>query len=114
MIRASADVMVEIDGKSVDSAVPVSLIEGWNLIGVHGTQTTYTASSLIDGIDGVEGLDADNVTEWSSEKSKYEGLQKEQDAGGNEEVYGFDFPIDNRIGYFVRIASGSGTWTPAE
>ena len=114
VIRASADVMVEIDGKSVDSAVPVSLIEGWNLIGVHGTQTTYTASSLIDGIDGVEGLDADNVTEWSSEKSKYEGLQKEQDAGGNEEVYGFDFPIDNRIGYFVRIASGSGTWTPAE
>ena len=83
------------------------MIEGWNLIGVHGSDTSYTASSLIDSIDANELLDADNVSEWSAGLSRYSGLQKE-----DGEEYGFDFPIDDHIGYFVRIVEGSGIWQP--
>ncbi len=112
ILKATKSFEMAVTGKRIISSVPVSLAPGWNLIAVQGTEKGYTASSLIDSIDSVEGLDANNVTMWDLSTSRYKGLQKEKDAGGNMEVYGFDFPLDPLSGYFVRIASGSGTWTP--
>lgn len=54
----------------------------------------------------------DNVSRWSSDKGRYDGLQKEQDENGLYQVYGFDFPIIASSGYFVRVLQGQGTWTP--
>jgi hypothetical protein len=110
--KSSRNLLLTWSGNAVEDPVPVSMQEGWNLIAVHGTDSSYTASSLIDSIDSVRGLDADNVTRWDASRSQYTGLQKEKDTAGNMEVYGFDFPIDPLAGYFVRIAGGSGTWTP--
>ncbi|MBN2101207.1 fibronectin type III domain-containing protein [Candidatus Dojkabacteria bacterium] len=112
LLRAKNDIVAKFIGKSVAEPVPVYMREGWNLVGIAGSDQSYTATSWIDSIDEIDGLDADNVTRWDLEKSKYEGLQKEEDDDGTIQVYGFDFPIEDRIGYFVRIASGSGTWTP--
>ncbi len=114
LVKAKQSLEFVISGRKVVSPVPVSLVTGWNLVAVHGTEKGYTASSLIDSIDSVEGLDANNVTMWDLSTSRYKGLQKEKDAGGNMEVYGFDFPLDPLSGYFVRIASGSGVWEPEE
>jgi hypothetical protein len=85
---------------------------GWHLIGVNGAGKVYTASSLIDSVDEVEELDADNVTQWDVSKYRYEGLQKEASDGGEMEVYGFDFPIEGGVSYFVRLLEGSAVWTP--
>lgn len=99
-------------GQKVTSPVPVSLVAGWNLVGVHGAQKAYTASSLIDSIDAVSGLDADNVTQWETSLGRYQGLQKSQDKEGAMQVYGFDFDVDPLSAYFVRLAAGSGVWRP--
>ncbi|MEA3356973.1 MAG: hypothetical protein U9Q67_00870, partial [Patescibacteria group bacterium] len=112
LVKVKNDIVVEIYGREVIDPVPTFFNEGWNLVGIHGSTVDYTAESLIDAIDTVASLDADNVTKWEVDLSKYEGLQKEPDESGTQQVYGFDFPITDRMSYFVSIAEGSGTWTP--
>jgi hypothetical protein len=108
VVRSYVDKEVVLDGYILSEPAQVGFdTPGWYLIGVNGGSTDYTASSLIDSIGEIEGLTADNVTQWKTANSRYEGLQKE-----NNEVYGFDFPIEDKIGYFVRIAEGGGVWTP--
>jgi hypothetical protein len=86
---------------------------GWHLIGVNGNGKSYTADSLIDSIDELnEEIDADNVTRWEKSRDMYLGLQKETTEEGEENVYGFDFPIKSKTAYFVRTISGAGVWTP--
>jgi hypothetical protein len=80
---------------------------GWHLVGVNGNSRTYSASSLIDSINSEEALTVTNVTEWDKTTSRYSGIQKDE-----EDVYGFDFEIEPRTGYFVWVTEGSGTWTP--
>lgn len=78
--------------------IPLPLSIGWNLIGVHGYADTFTARSFIDSVNSIDTIQADNVTNYSTAKSKYEGLQVIE-----EMEYGFDFELDPNIGYFVRI-----------
>lgn len=96
---------IMIPGYEVREPVPVAYKAGWNLIGIHGYSQQFTAATLIDSVSDTEGLTADNVTKWSSDKSRYEGIQKIDSA-----VYGFDFPISKSGAYFVRISS----FTPAD
>ncbi|HQG57434.1 MAG TPA: fibronectin type III domain-containing protein [Candidatus Dojkabacteria bacterium] len=99
LVVADKDIKVDIPGFEVKSEVPIAFGPGWNLIGVHGYTDAYTASSFIDSITEIDGLTADNVTYWPTSKGAYQGLQKTGDA-----EYGFDFPIFNNVGYFVRIS----------
>ena len=112
LIRAKRDVEISITGKEVIDPVGSYVQEGWNLIGVHGSTQAYTASSLIDGISSTPSITADNVTQWDVTRSRYDGLQKEEDDAGEMNEYGFDFPIEDKISYFVRVTKGRGTWTP--
>ncbi len=112
VLKAKQAVTLELIGKEVKNPIPVSLMEGWNFMSVHGSLQTYTASSLLDSIDEVEGMDADNVSRWMSDRSRYDGLQKELDTQGEMQEYGFDFPLSPLDAYFVRVSDGSGDWTP--
>jgi hypothetical protein len=114
VLKTKRDVVVDFSGKMVAQPVPVSFIEGWNLIGLHGVSNGYTASQLIESVDSQGTLDANNVTRWRSGLSRYEGLQVETDAGGNTQEYGFDFNLSPIEGYFVRIADGRGDWIPED
>lgn len=108
VVRSYVEKEVALTGNRLTAPAQVAFDSpGWHLIGVNGAGKVYTAESLLDSVDSVEGLDADNVTQWSPDKYRYEGLQKE----GNE-VYGFDFTLDPGVSYFVRVADGSGIWTP--
>ncbi|MBU1120026.1 fibronectin type III domain-containing protein [Patescibacteria group bacterium] len=100
LVYATDDGTVTIPGYNLTSSVPVAFSAGWNLIGVHGYTTAYTARSFIDSINKVEGLTANNVSWWPTSKSKYEGLQV--DSGTQ---YGLDFSVSPTNGYFVRISS---------
>ena len=99
LVYATQDGTVTIPGYNLTSSVPVAFSAGWNLVGVHGYTTAYTARSFIDSVNTIEGLTANNVSWWPTSKSKYEGLQVD----GNME-YGLDFSMSPNNGYFVRIS----------
>ena len=91
---------MSIGGYDLKSSIPVNLSGGWNLVGIHGYTTAYTARTLIDSMSKIDGVTANNVTWWPTSKGMYEGLQVT-----GEQEYGFDFPISPTNGYFVRISS---------
>jgi hypothetical protein len=115
LILSDRDMTVKISGYSVESEVPIAFKPGWNLVGVHGYDQTYTASSFIDSVNGINSLTADNVTWYPTSKGRYEGFQKSEGA-----EYGLDFPILDDLGYFVKIikfeptdpATKSVIWQP--
>ena len=97
-----------------NDVAPILLSEGWNLIGLYGTNAkSYTAKSLIQSINSFSGINftSDNVTRWESDAQKYDGYILENENGIDME-YGFDFPIDLLQGYFVRVQEGNGNWQP--
>ena len=98
IVVAEKDVEISVPGYAIESPVPVAFSSGWNLIGVHGHDTQYTAKSLINSVNSIEGLKANNVTYWPTSKGMYQGFQLSE---GQE--YGQDFPISKDLGYFVRI-----------
>ncbi|MFA7627828.1 MAG: hypothetical protein WCY37_00195 [Candidatus Dojkabacteria bacterium] len=112
VIKAKEDVSITLTGQPVkyesagDSA-PVTLFEGWNLIGLYGTGVkTYTAKTMIADINAAN-FTADNVSKWEKEKQSYEGFQFSEG-----EEYGFDFPINTLESVFVRVLEGRGNWQP--
>lgn len=112
VIKAKEDVSITLTGQPVkyesagDSA-PITLFEGWNLIGLYGTGVkTYTAKSMIADINA-SNFTADNISKWGKEKQGYEGFQFSE---GQE--YGFDFPINSLESVFVRVLEGRGNWQP--
>ncbi len=99
VVVAEEDVTITVPGHDIKSPVPIAFSSGWNLIGVHGHSTSYTAKSLINSVSSIEGLKANNVTYWPTSKGMYQGYQLSE---GQE--YGQDFPISKDLGYFVRIS----------
>jgi hypothetical protein len=93
---------ISIPGFPLSKPYPMELSAGWNFVGVHGYTDIYTAEKLIDELDKLEGIDVDNVTWWPRNLGRYEGLQK---TGSTK--YGFDYPLSDRLAYFVRVASYS-------
>jgi hypothetical protein len=97
-----------IQFESAGDSAPVNLIEGWNLVGLYGTNVkSYTASSLLDDINSAN-FESDNVTRWANEKQLYEGFMSD-----NGEYYGTDFRVNRLESIFIRINQGRGNWEPA-
>ena len=99
VVVAEEDTTVTIPGYNVQSPVPIALSSGWNLVGVHGYDTQYTANSLINSINTIQGLKSNNVTYWPTSKGMYQGYQLSEG-----QSYGQDFSISKDLGYFVRIS----------
>ena len=106
VVKASNSGNITVPGYNLTSSVPIPFSSGWNLVGVHGYTTAYTARTFIDSINTVEGLTANNVSWWPTSKGKYEGLEVE-----NGTEYGLDFAISPTNGYFVRISDYAPTDT---
>ncbi len=119
IVKASRDIDISIVGQpvkfesSADNA-KIALFEGWNLIGMYGTNVKqYTAKTLIQGINASNNpkFTANNITNWESDVQRYDGFQLDVE-NGVEIEYGFDFPIKFLQGYFVRVTEGQGNWQP--
>jgi hypothetical protein len=91
---------LKIPRRDIESSIPVAFKAGWNLVGINGYSQSFTARSLIDSISSIQGLTANNVTYWPTSKGRYEGFQKSENT-----EYGFDFPIKENQGYFIRISN---------
>jgi hypothetical protein len=112
VIRMREDFDIMFDGEpvrfesSADSA-PITFFEGWNLIGLYGTDVKrYTADSLLREMGG-QGFTANNVSKWESAMQRYEGYQLD-----GSDAYGFDYPLNKGNAYFVRVLEGRGNWQP--
>ena len=99
LVYATEDGTITIPGYNLSTSIPVAFSAGWNLVGVNGYTTAYTARTFIDSINTISGLTADNVTWWPTSKGKYEGIAVE-----NGTQYGTDFSLSSTNGYFVRIS----------
>ena len=119
IIKAKRDILISISGQPIlyekdGDQAPILFSEGWNLIGMYGTNVKqYTAKSLIQGINASNNpkFTANNVTNWESDVQRYDGFQLDVE-NGVEIEYGFDFPIKFLQGYFVRVTQGQGNWQP--
>jgi len=119
VIKAKEDIDIVIPGKPIkyessEETAPIYLSQGWNLIGIYGTNVkSYTAKSMLQDINNFNNIDftANNVTKWESDTQRYEGYQLNI-TDGVEKEYGFDYPIDILKSYFVRVENGTGNWQP--
>jgi hypothetical protein len=106
LVYATNDGGITIPGYALKSSIPLALSSGWNLIGIHGYSTAFTARTFLDSINTVSGLTADNVSWWPTSLGMYQGLSL---VDGVE--YGTDFSLSPLNGYFVKISKFSPTDT---
>jgi hypothetical protein len=103
-VRMHKETSLNISGNRFSESLPLDLQTGWNLVGVVTPDASYTADSLIDAIVE-DGIIADTVTKWDS--GRYSNFIKEGDLS-----YGNDFGIFEIGGYFIRVKSEGGRFTP--
>ena len=88
-----------LEGRPFSASVPLSLVAGWNLVGIP-YPTGYTAQSLLDGINSQGGA-CTEVDRWLN-------------SGWDSHVDGLpfnDFSITTDEGYFVKCTQAS-SFTP--
>lgn len=91
---------VKIKGRKFDEAVPFRVRNGWNLVGVYTNERAYTAESLINDMNKA-GIKADVVSKYDG--GLYTSIVYEEDL-----LYGNDYNIFERAGYFIRVQEGGG------
>ncbi|MBN2101166.1 fibronectin type III domain-containing protein [Candidatus Dojkabacteria bacterium] len=109
VVTMQKPVELTLRGSKYTKPVRIYMTEGWNLIGIHGSDKSYTASSFISAVNDDEEFKLNNVSAWNNSTQKYSGLQYED---SEHQEYGQDFPLDPSDGFFVRIAEGLGYFTP--
>jgi hypothetical protein len=92
-----------LTGQKFAASVPLDLAKGWNLVSVQ-SPNSYTAGSFINKCEAGQ-VQCDTVSRF--ENGRYENLVK--DAGT---LFGNDFNLIAKSGYFVRVKDGSGRITP--
>ncbi|MBN1811810.1 MAG: S8 family serine peptidase [Anaerolineae bacterium] len=88
----------------------VTLSRGWNLVGLTKEHSgEYTAVDLLNEINTQSGYSCDNVSRWDSSTSTYKGVVVNEQ--GN--IYGFDFPLELSVGYWLRCRQSVPFWRPS-
>lgn len=103
-VKVHKTTRLDVRGRKLEESMPLSLSNGWNLVGVVSPGTEYTADSLVNKLTTDE-ITADTVTRWNS--GRYENYVKTEGV-----AYGNDFTIFEKGGYFIRVKSGAKVFTP--
>jgi hypothetical protein len=101
----------EVTYESSTDSAPIRFTPGWNLVGLYGSNVkSYTAESILTDITNYQNTNftAVNVSRWVENRALYEALQRDEDTT----VYGLDFPIELKKGYFIKVTKGEGNWEP--
>jgi len=106
VLNLGDNITVTFPGNAITSNVPVSLNNGWNLVGIISTQK-YTGESLLQKINS-SGYTADTCSDFSN--GTYQSLIIDQGT-----TFGNSFNVLPTKGYFIRVNSStskSNTFTP--
>ncbi len=96
---------VSLTGKKYDESVPVRIHNGWNLVGIYTNGEKRTAGDIIKKMGG-QSIKADIMSRYTD--GRYESIVYEK-----ETLYGNDYDIVEKSGYFIRIQDGGGVkFTP--
>jgi hypothetical protein len=105
IIKVETPTTLTFDGNKFSDPVPFDLMEGWNLIAVHGTDEVFSSRDLLSHIYDSTDIKSDNITSWLTEGQTYKGFHYDPDA---KKYYGDDFELKDDKAYFVRVRDGEG------
>jgi hypothetical protein len=91
---------VTFSGNKFTSSVPISLSQGWNLKGILSIDKKFSSDSLLSDINS-QGIGANMVS--SFENGIYTTVVSEEN-----QIYGNNFPIIEKYGYFINVESDGG------
>jgi hypothetical protein len=109
VVKVDHPTTLVFDGSKFSESIPFDLIEGWNLVGVHGSDKDHTAKSLLQLIYDNEGITSDNLTTWFSDTQRYNGFHYDPEA---KKYFGDDYDLKDNKSYFIRVLDGEGTVLP--
>lgn len=98
--NVSGNVEVTVEGNSIKEAYPLIINNGWNLVGVISPDQSYSSEKLLSEMS-TQGIEADTVSQF--ENGRYQSVV--QDEGT---LFGNNFNIVDKRGYFIRVESGGG------
>lgn len=111
VIRAQDKIDLTYSGYKLANSAPIKISQvGWNLIGVNGSDKTWTAESFLNDINETEQFEVNNISRWLANSSRYDGLQMDKKANEESDIFGFDFPLKNSEGYFIKVNAGTGIY----
>jgi hypothetical protein len=94
-----------IDGDEISDPVPIFIDNGWNLVGVVSPQRQFNSEVFIQSLNE-DNISADTVSQF--ENGIYTSVVLD-----DEVLFGNNFRMIDKRGYFVRVDSGGGTqFTP--
>lgn len=91
---------VTFAGNEIQSAVKLPISNGWNMVGLISPDTEYDSEQVLDKM-GEEDITADTISSYES--GLYSSVVKEDGT-----LYGSNFNIVDKKGYFIRVLEGGG------
>jgi len=104
-LKSLSDGVFLYSGKKVENSLEVQLYEGWNLVNIYNSnKTSYSGFDILKQMSqqSIKGV---AISKW--EDSRYYTI-----ASQDGKDYGNDFKIYPTRGYFVRVESGNGKFSP--
>ena len=104
-LKSLSDGVFLYSGKKVENSLEVQLYEGWNLVNIYNSnKTSYSGFNILKQMKQ-QSINSIAISKW--EDSRYYTI-----ASQDGKDYGNDFKIYPTRGYFVRVESGNGKFSP--
>ncbi len=101
VLNLGTNVNVTFSGNRFESSVPVKLNQGWNLVGIMAPGKSYNSEQSLVSMKS-QGFSADTI-------SQFEGGTYQSVISKDGTIFGNNFNITDKRGYFVRVETGGGT-----
>lgn len=104
-LKSLSDGVFLFSGKKVENSLEIQLYEGWNLVNIYNSnRASYSGFDVLKQMNS-QSINAVAISKW--EDSRYYTV-----ASQNGKDYGNDFKVYPTRGYFVRVMSGNGKFSP--
>ncbi len=101
VLNLGTNVNVTFSGNRFESSVPVKLNQGWNLVGIMAPGKSYNSEQSLASMKA-QGFSADTI-------SQFEGGTYQSVISKDDTIFGNNFNITDKRGYFVRVETGGGS-----
>lgn len=91
---------VTFSGNKFEESIPLTLNQGWNLVGVVSPKNNYNSEQLLTKI-GTQNITVSTVSQF--ENGKYQSVVKDDGT-----FFGNNFNIVDKRGYFIKVEEGGG------
>ncbi len=100
ILNLAGNTNVTFSGNRFESSVPVKLNQGWNLVGIMAPGQSLNSEAVLKKAQ-LQGFTADTI-------SQFEGGTYQSVISKDDTIFGNNFNIVDKRGYFIRVESGGG------